>query len=433
MATRFLSQFAAVAERPWLPAALFLAALAIRAIAAAAIGDFNPNVEIWEYGLQGWCAAENHRDLCLWDSAVQPYASALMPPLTSYLWLGIFSVFEKETLAAHLSYVALNVVIGAACAPLLYRLAREIGMSAAAAFIAGMIIAAYPTFVFVSAGYHATNFTVALMLAFTILLLRAARDFSWKTALAAGIVGGLAAMTRNELLIIAAAATLWLFWLGRRDWKPAFRAAAALTIGVGIVCAPWIARNYATFHSFIPIGSQGGYNVWIGFGPYARGSGNELDNNPEARAAAQRIRQSVTPGDPADDRYEPRLQRAFLEDAQPALQARGVAQTLWLTAQKFTLLWVFDWTDPLTQTSDYWGPWLFVHMLALYGVYALWRARAPPIEPNGAAVIVLFLSIFTLAYSITSVFARYRMHMEPFIFLLAAVGAWAILTRFARD
>src|SRR6185436_1063764 len=104
-----------------------------------------------------------------------------------------------------------------------------------------------------------------------------------------------------------------------------------LTIGVGLVTAPWIARNYVAFHSFIPIGAQTGYNVWIGFGPYARGSGNALDNDPQARVAAALVREGVTPGDPLEGRYEPRLQRAFIDDAQPALREGGVGRIAGLT------------------------------------------------------------------------------------------------------
>lgn len=404
---------------------LFALALAARVLAALLFGDYSTGVEIWEYGQQGLCAAQHHRDLCLWDSERQPYASALMPPLTSYLWLILFNVFGISA-AAHVAYVVLNVAFGAACAPLMFAFARQTGLERGPALCAAAIIGFYPTFVFVSSGYHATNFTIVFMLAFAILYLRAAKDLDWKTALMAGLLGGLAAMTRNELLVIAAAATLMLVWLGRKRLAPAIRAAAALTIGVGIVCGPWIVRNYESFHRFIPIGAQAGYNAWIGFGPYARGSGNQLDNDPASRAAAAAVRARVAPGDPADNRFEPRLQGAFFDDAKPALAEGGLPRIASLTAQRFALLWVFDWTDPLTHSVAYWLPWLIVHALAVYGFIALVRGRAPPLSTEAGALIGLSLALFTLAYSLSSIFARYRMHMEPFIFLFAAVGLWQL-------
>jgi len=405
---------------------LFGLALAARAAAALLFGDYSPGVEIWEYGQQGLCAAQHHRDLCLWDGARQPYVSALMPPLTSYLWVILFNVFGISG-AAHVAYVVLNVMFGALCVPLMFGFAGQIGLARGPALCAAAIIGFYPTFVFVSSGYHATNFTIALMLGFATLYLRAVKSLDWKTASMAGLLGGLAALTRNELLVIAAAMTLMLVWLGRKQLAPAMRAAAALTLGVGLVCAPWIVRNYESFHRFIPVGAQAGYNVWIGFGPYARGSGNQLDNDPASRAAAAAVRARVAPGDPVDDRFEPRLQGAFFDAAKPAMAEGGAARFASLTAQRFALLWVFDWTDPLTHSIAYWLPWLIVHALALYGFVALVRGRAPPLTLEGGALIGLCLTLLTLAYSLSSIFARYRMHMEPFIFLFAAVGLWQVL------
>lgn len=409
---------------------LFALALIARVIGALVFADIRPGVEIWEYGLQGLCAAQTGGDLCLRDGAGEPYVSALMPPLTSYLWLGLFTVFGigPEALSA---YVLLNVLIGAACAPLLFLLARELKLEPPAALIAGLILALYPTFVAVSATYHATNYTVALMLAFTILLMHATRSLNWRTALATGAIAGLAVLTRNELLLTAVGGVALLLWAGRRKLAPAARAAAALALGLALVMTPWIARNYAAFDRFIPIGAQAGYNMWIGFGPHARGSGNQLDNDPVSRAAAQAVRDSVRRGDAPGDRFEPRLQAAFLADAAPAIDQGGAGRLIALTAEKFAVLWAFDWTDPITQNPAYWAPWAIVHVLALYGLLALWRKRAAPIDWNGALMIVMFLGVFTLAYSISSVFARYRMHMEPFIFVFSALGAWTLLTRWA--
>lgn len=429
-----MSAFAPLAralQSPWAPLWLFVGALVLRIVAALIAGDFTEGVEIWEYGEQALCAAQAERDLCLRDSAGDPYVSALMPPLTSYLWLVLFQTIGI-TSASYITYVALNVLAGAACAPLLYAFARQIGLDRPTAFFSGGLLAIYPTFVFVSAGYHATNFTVALMLGFAILFLRAAENLHWRAALVAGLVGGLAALTRNELLLVAAAGTLLLLWLGRKQFQRAFVAATMLTLGVGAVMSPWIIRNYVAFERFIPIGAQAGYNVWIGLGPYAQGSGNALDNDPVSRAAAQAVRDSVPLGDAPGDRFEPRLQGAFFADAQPAIAEGGAGRVIRLTAEKFAAL-VFDWTDPITHSPAYWGPWLVVHALAIYAIVMMWRGQAPTISANGAALIILTLAVLTFAYCISSVFARYRMHLEPFIFTFAAIGAWAIVKRWLRD
>jgi hypothetical protein len=352
-----------------------------------------------------------------------------MPPLTSYLWVMLFHFFGVSTLA-HVAYVALNILFGAAAAPLLYLFARAIGLERPAAALAGVIIAAYPTFVFVSIGFHATSFTVTLMLAFALLYLNAARSMRINDALVAGLVGGFAALTRNELLLFSAVATLLLVWLGRKQWRPALRAAAALALGVGLVASPWIVRNYITFDHFIPGGSQAGYNVWIGFGPAARGSGNAYDADPAVDVMVDNLRASVPRGDGPGHRYELRLQDTFLADAEPSLEAGGPLRVIWLVVKRFVFLWGFDWTDPITHNVGYWGAWLIVQGLALYGLVSIWRKRAPPLASDGALFVTLALAVMTLAYLVSSIFARYRMHMEPFIFLFAAVGAWDLLQQY---
>lgn len=412
-------------QRPSALALLFVTALVVRAAATPVLGDFSQHAGLWEYGEQALCAAQTGGDLCLRDPAGNAYASALMPPLTSYLWLILFNLFGIGG-EARIAYVVLNVLVGAACAPLLTLVARRMRIEPLPAFLSGALLAFYPTFIAVSTGYHATNFTVFLMLGFAFAFMRASQTMSWKSALLAGVLAGLSVLTRNELLLAAAGSAALLAWIGRQHLARSLRAAAALTIGVALVMSPWIVRNYVTFHHFIPVGAQAGYNLWIGFGPYARGSGNDLDNDPEARAAAAAIRTSVTSGDSPADRFEPRLQNAFLSEAMPVIEQGGIGRIVSLTAQKFVVLWLFDWTDPITHSPAYWGPWLVAHLLALYGVLGLWR-RWTTIDANALLLTLLFLAVFTFAYSISSVFARYRMHMEPFIFLFSGLGAGALL------
>lgn len=406
--------------------ALFAAALLLRALAALLVANFSPGVQIWEYGAQGRCAAQTHGDLCMRDPAGAPYASALMPPLTSYLWRELFVLFGDGG-GALIAYVVLNVSCGALSAPLLFAFARRIGVGRPAALLAGLCICFYPTFVLVSATYHATNFTIALLLAGATLLVVALQRMSWRMAIVAGVFVGLSAMTRNELLLAAAAAATLFLWFGRKSLRAAFVAAAAFSLGVGAVAAPWIVRNEVVFHRFIPGGSQSGLNLWFAFGPYARASGNQLDDDPVSHAARDAIQLGVPRGDGPGDRYEDRVQRAYAADAAPAIRDGGLARLASLTAQKAMLLLVFDWTDPLTHSPAYWLPWLVANGLAWFALIQTLRGRGLGLDPRGGAVIGVFVGAMSLAYAITGIFSRYRMHIEPFEFVFAAMGAWMLL------
>lgn len=405
---------------------LFAIALAARVLAAFTLADVHQGVEIWEYGAQGKCAAANAWRLCFYDPAGAPYVSALMPPLTSYVWAALFSFFAAD--APYYAYIALNVVVGASSAPLLYWLGRESGFSRIISLLAGLWLALYPTFIAVSASYHATNFTISLTLLFCVLLLKSIRGKTASMALLTGLVGGMAVLTRNELALAAAGAVAVLIFCGRTQLSRTLPSAGALVLGLALATGPWVVRNALEFGRFIPVGAQAGYNLWIGFGPYASGSGNQLDTDPIARAAAQDIRNSVALGDAFGARYEDRLQAAFAQDARAAIAEGGLGRIARLTGEKFTLLVLFDWTDPITRHPLYWMPWAMTHLLALFGIAAIVRQKMP--GPNGAALvtIALMLGVYILAYSISGVFARYRMHMEPFIFLFSAAGLTYLAT-----
>jgi hypothetical protein len=104
-------------------------------------------------------------------------------------------------------------------------------------------------------------FTFLVLL--TLWLLIAAGD-DWRRLALAGLAGGLAALTRAEIVPCLAAWALWIFLRGgksprvRAGWGLLFVGAAALAI------SPITIRNYQLTKSFIPISAIGGYNLFVG-------------------------------------------------------------------------------------------------------------------------------------------------------------------------
>jgi hypothetical protein len=97
-------------------------------------------------------------------------------------------------------------------------------------------------------------------------------------ALAAGLLGGLAALARSSALAFAGLAAVAL--ATRRRLVPAL----ALVLGAAAVIAPWTARNAAVFGRPILVAADGGVNVWIGNHPLAIGEGDLLAHlTPEER------------------------------------------------------------------------------------------------------------------------------------------------------
>ena len=93
-------------------------------------------------------------------------------------------------------------------------------------------------------------------------------DISRRTFLAAGVVGGLAALIRGPLLLLPLVFPLYrlLAGMGRRV---VVRDAACMWLGVALVMAPWAWRNHRVLGSAVVSATQGGPSLFRGFHPLA--------------------------------------------------------------------------------------------------------------------------------------------------------------------
>ena len=164
-----------------------------------------------------------------------------------------------------------------------------------------------------------------------------------------------------------------------------------------------------------------------GYNPYTNGSGNLTEtNNRSAAAASSRIRKSI----PYGPGYETRLRDAYLRAFHKDIQDSSNGRIAKLVLNKIALLWTFDWTDRgVVVRPDYLIPWLVTNLLALIGLVATWRWRRW-IGRGPTLIYATTLTLLTFAYATTSVHARYRMQIEPFIFILAGLGCVGIVLRF---
>lgn len=403
--------------------AMALAAASLAAIARLAaiirFGDFNPKTAvIWEYGEQGLCAIQTGGDLCMRYHGAQAYPSAYVPPLASYLWLGLFRVFGTGS-GALLAFDIISLFFGALCAFLVFRLALKLTGRPTTAFASAAIFSLYPTFVFVTTWYETTNIAIALNLVLLLLCLRLASEPPrFATSAAAGALAALCALTRSEMIVIGpfliVLAVLW-HWPRAGAMSRSLAVAGAAMI---LVLTPWVVRNEILFHRFVPVAQVGGYTLWKGYSKYSEGSGHTLERSPAGMAQANAIRAGV----PFGENYEPRLQDAFTKSATADIHSAGVARLAHLAANKTAMIWLFDWTDPLTHHAAYWAPWALVNVCAFFGFVAILRTPRS-IEPRCASLIFGMLALMTFVYAMTEVHTRYRMHLEPFLFIFAAIGA----------
>src|SRR5258707_1887462 len=80
-------------------------------------------------------------------------------------------------------------------------------------------------------------------------------------AVAAGVLWGIAILTRETVLYFVPLAAVWL--ATRPGSGARVRAAAFLAVAL-LVVAPWTYRNWLEFHAFVPVSTAGGQNLFQG-------------------------------------------------------------------------------------------------------------------------------------------------------------------------
>ena len=92
----------------------------------------------------------------------------------------------------------------------------------------------------------------------------------WHAALAGLTLGG-ATLVRPQVLVVPVAMVV-TYALCRVGARQVLRLAAVLAVGVVVVVAPWTIRNAVVFGAFVPVSTNDGDNLCVGFNPDATGA-----------------------------------------------------------------------------------------------------------------------------------------------------------------
>ncbi len=180
----------------------------------------------------------------------------------------------------------------------------------------------------------------------------------------AGVLTGIATLTRAGMLLILPLACLYLAL--RRNLV------GALAVGLGalLVVAPWALRNLG--EQRVGIASEGAQTFWTGNNPAAIGEGDLAANEGLSRANEVLRRQHGYPSaDAMESVYYAEALRFIRE--QPHVW-------LWLTLKKFFYLWVPVGPSYMLHSALYrWASWLSYGFVLPFGVLGAIRlARGSP-------------------------------------------------------
>ncbi len=189
-----------------------------------------------------------------------------------------FLAFLYKIGGTHIGFVIFcQHLIGAASAGLVYLVAR-LFFRPGIALLAGLFAALYWPFLYFEADLLIVTLIVffdLLSLYFLILALKTSRAGYF---IAAGLILGLSAVARPNILVLIPALP-FVFWLwpdGRNKdtatrRKVCFRQTVFVCAAAALMILPVLVRNWVVGRDIVPIASQGGVNFYIGNNPDADG------------------------------------------------------------------------------------------------------------------------------------------------------------------
>jgi tetratricopeptide (TPR) repeat protein len=347
-------------------------------------------------------------------------------PLYPYVVALLYALFGATPTVVYLAQIAAAVAGAAALVAVGLRLGGP-----PVALAAGALHAVYAPLVFYDVQLLKESFATTLA-AVLLLALVAARERDRGAAwLAAGVVAGLLALLRENMLL-AAPFLLPLAFRRGAPWRSSLGRALLLVAGVALPLLPVAARNAALGGGFLPTTSQGGVNFWIGNNPRADGTyrplvpGKQIPRyeREEARRLAERAAGRTLAADEVSAHWLGAALAWAREHPGDFLRLAGRKVGLYLSGYEWPdavdFYWMKTVSPPLRLAFVEFGAVLPLAAVGLLLVLVD-RARRRSYLP---------VLLFELAWLATTVafflFSRYRLPAVPGLLLLAALPLAAL-------
>ena len=340
--------------------------------------------------------------------------TALLAPGYPALIAVVFRLFGSFTLASAVTVMALQVIFAALTVWIMMRLAGKM-FGADTANIAGIIWAVSVPLLWMPTIFWESCLSTLLLVGFIALTVRCAATPSLRLWLGLGALCGIGALINPALLTVFFAAMAWAAYqsraIARLRYAPVLGVAAAL-----IVLAPWLIRNEAKLHAFIPVRSCFGFELWNGNQPWGRGLLQE-GLHPNFNQSEFQLYSSI--GEVSYMRQKQMLAEEFIRS--------HPGQFMRLTVRRVFLFWTGAGQRAGAGIS--WISIFYAIFTTIFGgaglALLLRRQKAPGL------LYALPLLIFPLPYYITHADFRYRLVLDPLLTILAAYAisrAYSALT-----
>lgn len=327
-----------------------------------------------------------------------------------------------------------QVLLGTFTALFVYAIATRIH-GRRNAWISATVTAFFPTFIAYSQYFYTETLYTFLFVGVAALLLQRSEPPSPATALAAGLVAGLAALTRGAFVIQAPFVVLWLVCCTPRPARTRVLRAGLFVLGMALAIAPWTVRNAVRYEHLLLIDTNGGnvlYKNWnvIRQENHDVGLDRRWKDDREAYSGAIPFRERVEADDPVErNRLEMRAAVRFTL-AHPLLFARNsvirAAELVNPTSFLVRSIRRGDYAGlpPLAAEAIVWSVLLSTMAVLVFG--ALGLAARPPTDAARLPLLMVLGNVVICVLIVSM--SRYRLPMMPLLIPFAVDGAWRART-----
>ncbi len=166
-----------------------------------------------------------------------------------------------------------QAVLGALLAPMTYALGQRYGLGEKGARWAALAVAGYPILLAYPLALATENLFFPLVLASGLALLRADERNRTRDWFIAGLLLGLATLTRSVIFAFGLLAAGWAGFSGH-GWRVGLRNSLLVLTGVLLLTLPWAARNTRLHGQLTFVESSLGYQMYLGYHPTSTGTFN---------------------------------------------------------------------------------------------------------------------------------------------------------------
>ena len=353
---------------------------------------------------------------------------------------------------------------------LLFRLGWRV-YGEAAGLAAATMMATYWVSLFFEAEFMAPSLLLFLLTAWLSTVVRWREGMTFRWPLASGLLLGLTALVRPNVLILAPAALAWWVWILRRPAQPtgdrqqptpwaktamskASWQTAAVFLGAAVLAVlPATLRNAVVADDAVFVTSNAGINLFVGNNPGSDGftpgvpelglllgdSGWDSFDQPKIVAAVSRQVGRPLKDSEVSRYFSRRAMQYMVSQPGAVLRLWGRKLLLFFGPAEISNTKILGMERRVSPTLGLGLDFATILALAIWGAASLvWRWRR---LEAGAAALTLLLALclvaFTLSYLPFFVSARFRLPMVPWLMLLGGAGVailwqWLRLRRFRQ-